>query len=141
MSSGSAASGSCKTYAACDLLSASDVNTALGSGLMVSAGTEMDKAGGPYECAFSPGMNPSAAISVACEVTTNNQEAYTSFNAVFGGTSVSGLGEAAFYNATTGTLVVFFGNNGALTVLLTAPTTVDAESIMIGLAKTVLPQL
>jgi hypothetical protein len=145
--SGNAGS-SCKAITACGLLSASAIDQALGNGLTVTDPTETDDTGGNamYECIYSPTASPTVTLTVTCNAAgSNTPDFYTTFNGVFGGTAVSGVGEAAFFSgSTTGessTLVAFFGDSGQLSLLIYAPATVDHEAVSKTLANMVLAQL
>jgi hypothetical protein len=143
--------GDCKRYVACNLLTAAEINGALGAGLSVSAGVEIDSIDirPSFECGYSPGMETSFAFSVTCDPEApNNADAYAAFNRVFAGTPLSGLGQAAFWrdmSATTGgsDLQVFFGKDGmfGFTLILPASATVDRQAAATSLAKVVLSRL
>jgi hypothetical protein len=142
------ASGSCKAYVACELLSVAEIDMALGNGLAVTAGVEADTPGAidAYACGFSTGLDPSVAIGVNCSPSTPNVSyTYSEFHGVFKGTAVMGLGEAAYFRAPPGDagsdLVVFFGEYSRLTISLTAPATVDHEAVLKGFATTALARL
>jgi hypothetical protein len=144
----------CKSYVACNLLSASDVSTALG--MTVSAGTEGDDMLGgfqSYGCTYGPtSATISVKLTVSCDPSIKNgPDVYNLLPGIYGGmaTPISGLGDAAFWLPGGGdggpgigapkVLIVYFGgySNFSVTVLSSSSSTLDAQMVAQQIATTV----
>ncbi|SRR5579883_2146768 len=142
---GTALSGSCKSYTACSLITASDISQALsfnvGAGsetdisptassssiesVLCSYGGSMGSAGVSLLCADFAAFSPSAFISVAGDAAASEMP-------------VSGVGDAAYWAAPTpgskfqiGTLDVFLGQGHMqLSITVSTDTTFTTDPLM-----------
>ena len=140
----------CKPYVACNLLSQSDVSTAL-MGMTVAAGMEDDFTLGSLVtdgCDFTGMVSVTLNVSCAPDL-TNGPDLYNSMNMAYGShaTPIMGLGQAAFWitgspdagNAGQEILVVYYGghSNFALTIDSLMQTSLDLQSAATQMAHVV----
>jgi hypothetical protein len=159
-SNGGGTGDSCKTYVACNLLSVSAVNQALGTNLAM--GVEADeKNGGSLpttfvcEYGYAEASPSTLGLFIGCQPSGGQNTAayYQGYEDLVGGvnTPVSGLGTFAFWHTRSpdsgpldgGSLTVYFGTSGTFTVFVNLPdvTPVDARAVATEMAMTVLGQL